>query len=106
MLAVFMVNVDYLIVGRLLGSVELGLYLLAFNLSSWPVSMFSVSIARVSVAGFARLAGDPPALAAAFVRSTGLLMALGCPSARGSRHWPARSSASSTGRAGRPRPRR
>ncbi len=30
-----LVNADYVIVGRLLGAVELGFYLLAFNVSSW-----------------------------------------------------------------------
>ena len=29
-------NVDYVVVGRQLGTTALGLYLLAFNLSSWP----------------------------------------------------------------------
>ena len=35
-----MLNVDYVVVGRVLGPVALGLYLLAFNLSSWPVNIF------------------------------------------------------------------
>jgi PST family polysaccharide transporter len=76
-----MLNVDYMIVGRTLGALPLGLYLLAFNLASWPVNMFSVVVRRVSLAAFARLQADPPALRAAFVRSTGLLMAVTVPAA-------------------------
>ncbi len=55
-------NVDYLVIGRILGPAALGLYVMAFNLSSWPVSMFTEAVGRVSVAGFARLQTDLPAL--------------------------------------------
>ncbi len=51
-------NVDYIVVGAALGPVELGLYLLAFNLSSWPVTAFSNSIRSVSIAGFAQMQDD------------------------------------------------
>ncbi len=34
-------NVDYVVVGRQLGTTALGLYLLAFNLSSWPSNLLS-----------------------------------------------------------------
>lgn len=72
-------NVDYLVVGRTLGPAALGLYVLAFNLSSWPVSMFTEAVGRVSVAGFAQLQDDPPALRAAFLRSLTLVMAAAVP---------------------------
>ncbi|MEV8509129.1 lipopolysaccharide biosynthesis protein [Actinoplanes sp. NPDC051475] len=75
LLAVGLMNVDYIVVGRLLGPEALGLYLLAFNLSSWPVSILSVAVARVSVPAFARLQHDPGALKAAFCRSLTLIMA-------------------------------
>lgn len=48
-------NVDYIIVGRLLGSVELGLYMLAFNISGWPQNVFSSVVRSVSLPAFARL---------------------------------------------------
>jgi PST family polysaccharide transporter len=72
--AVGLLNVDYMVVGRALGPIALGFYLMAFNLSSWPVNMFSTAVARVSVAGFARLQRDIAALRAAFLRSLTLLM--------------------------------
>ena len=35
-----------------------GFYTLAFNLSSWPVSVFSMAVRRVALAAFSRLADD------------------------------------------------
>ncbi|MEY2422446.1 MAG: hypothetical protein QOI95_2513 [Acidimicrobiaceae bacterium] len=69
-------DIDYVIVSRLLGSTSLGLYVMAFNLSSWPVSTLSVSVSRVSVPGFARLQHDREALQAAFARSLALLVGI------------------------------
>ncbi|OLR90799.1 oligosaccharide flippase family protein [Actinokineospora bangkokensis] len=54
-----MLNVDYIVVGNLLGAVALGLYLQAFNLASWPVNMFSTVVRRVSLAAFSRVQDDP-----------------------------------------------
>jgi O-antigen/teichoic acid export membrane protein len=72
-------NVDYIVIGRVVGPVALGLYVMAFNLSSWPVSMFTEAVGRVSVAGFARLQSDLPALHRAFTRSLTLVMAAATP---------------------------
>jgi PST family polysaccharide transporter len=69
-----MLNTDYIVVGRTLGPVELGFYLLAFNLSTWPVNVFSGPVRRVSLPAFARLAEDRAAVGDAFVRSIVLLM--------------------------------
>jgi O-antigen/teichoic acid export membrane protein len=74
LLMVALLNVDYAVVGRTLGAVELGLYLMAFNLSSWPVNMFSVAVAQVSVPAFARLQHHLAALREAFFRSLTLIM--------------------------------
>lgn len=78
-LAVAMVQVDNVVVGRLLGPETLGLYVLAFNLSSWPVTLLSIPVARVSVPAFARLQHDLASLRIAFARSMGLLMAAAVP---------------------------
>jgi O-antigen/teichoic acid export membrane protein len=48
-------NVDYIIVGKLLGSVQLGLYMLAFNMSGWPQNVFSSVVRSVSLPAFARM---------------------------------------------------
>ncbi len=79
-LVVFAVtNVDQLVVGNLLGATALGFYVLAFNLSSWPVNMFSQPVRNVAPAAFARLQHDPPAMRSAFLASGGLLAAVTLP---------------------------
>jgi PST family polysaccharide transporter len=73
------VNVDSAIVGATLGPAALGLYQLAFNISSWPVRSVSEAAQRVSFAGFSRLAGSRTMLADGFTRAAALLMALAMP---------------------------
>jgi O-antigen/teichoic acid export membrane protein len=74
-----MLNVDSIIIGSVLGPVALGFYSMAFNLSSWPVNVFSVVVRRVALAGFSRLADDPVRLRDGFVNSMALLMAVTLP---------------------------
>lgn len=72
-------NVDYIVIGAILGPLQLGLYLLAFNLASWPVNAFSSSIRSVSLAGFAQLRQDEGRMQSGFSRSLALLMAVTLP---------------------------
>lgn len=74
-----LLNVDYVVVGATLGPMALGLYLLAFNLSTWPVGMFSAPVRRVSLAGFARIADDRAAACRAFVRALTVLLIVTLP---------------------------
>jgi PST family polysaccharide transporter len=76
-LAVF--NVDTVIVGATLGPVMLGFYALAFNVSSWPLTVVSQAATRVSFAGFSRVADSSLRLAEAFTRGLAVLMALTVP---------------------------
>jgi PST family polysaccharide transporter len=46
---------DQLVTGAVLGSTALGFYVLAFGLSSWPVSIFSQPLRSVAPAAFARI---------------------------------------------------
>ncbi|MFN0030177.1 MAG: oligosaccharide flippase family protein [Acidimicrobiales bacterium] len=55
-------NLDYVIVGRDRGAAALGVYLLAFSVSSWPYSILGASINSVSMPAFSDVAG--PALQA------------------------------------------
>ena len=73
-------NVDSAIVGLTLGPAMLGLYQLAFNISSAPAGVITQSVQRVSYAGFSRVADTGKGLAQAFNRSLSLLMALSVPS--------------------------
>lgn len=66
-------NVDYIVIGSMLGTLSLGLYTLAFNLSSWPVGAFSAPIRSVSLAAFSQLRDDPVRFQRSFSRALGLL---------------------------------
>ncbi|MHA6765013.1 lipopolysaccharide biosynthesis protein [Streptacidiphilus sp. PAMC 29251] len=74
LLALGVLNVDTLVVGSTLGNVSLGFYVLAFNMSGWPVRIISEAARRVSFAGFSRLAESPEALARGFSRALGVLV--------------------------------
>ena len=56
LLSLLILNVDFMVVGHRLGPVQLGLYMLAFNLCAWPITVVTSSVRRVAVALFARLA--------------------------------------------------
>jgi O-antigen/teichoic acid export membrane protein len=60
-------NVDQIVVGHVLGATTLGFYALAFNLSSWPLTVFSMPIRTVAPALFSRLQHDRPAMHKTFL---------------------------------------
>lgn len=72
-------NVDRFIVGAVLGPTALGYYLLALNLSNWPVLLFSQPVRAVAPAALARLQHDPPAMRTAFVSAMALLSSITVP---------------------------
>lgn len=78
-LMIAMLNVQYVITGSILGATALGLYVLAFNLSSWPVNVFSQVVRRVSFAAFSRLQDDPVQRHEALTRMATLLAAVTLP---------------------------
>jgi O-antigen/teichoic acid export membrane protein len=55
-----LMNADYVIVGNAVGAATLGLYLLAFNVSSWVPGVVTTAVRYVSVAGFSRLSEQTP----------------------------------------------
>jgi PST family polysaccharide transporter len=80
LLTLGIVNVDSVVVGSLLGPAALGIYAMAFNMSSWPVRMVSETARRVSFAGFSRLADSSPAeFADGFIRAFTLVIAAAVP---------------------------
>ncbi len=66
----FIINIDYVFIGRMLGTATLGAYVYAFNVAKWPEGVISVALNRTAVPAFARLAHDPPTLQRAFNAST------------------------------------
>jgi O-antigen/teichoic acid export membrane protein len=79
LLTLGIVNVDSVVVGSILGPAALGLYAMAFNMSSWPVRMVSETARRVSFAGFSRLAESPAEFVAGFNRALSLVVAAAVP---------------------------
>lgn len=55
LLALLVLNVDYIVVGHVLGARALGLYMLAFNISGWASNVFGAVIRSVSMPAFARM---------------------------------------------------
>jgi PST family polysaccharide transporter len=75
-------TVDNLIVARVMGPVSLGLYALAFNIASWPMSIAGQSIRVIALPAFSRVS-DPIARGRAMVRTGGLVWSLGLLTALG-----------------------
>jgi len=72
-------NTDNVVVGHYLGPVELGFYALAWNMSSWPVVIFSGAVSMVSLSGFAKLQHDRDELSRGFAKSVGAVVAITLP---------------------------
>lgn len=70
---------DQLIVGSTLGATQLGFYVLAFNLSSWPVSLLSQPLRSVAPALFARVRHDSETMTSTVRSTIGLIAAVAAP---------------------------
>ncbi len=79
LIAFAVTSVDQVIVGHVLGPVELGFYVLALNLASWPIAMFSQPVRNVGPAVLARLQHDGAAMRTTFLSAAGLLCAVALP---------------------------
>ena len=53
-----LINIDNVVIARVAGATALGLYVLAFNVSSWPMSAIGQAVRSVSLAGFSRTSED------------------------------------------------
>lgn len=72
LLLLAIVNVNSIVVSRVLGVGALGFYALALNVANWPWNLLSISIRQVSLPAFSRLADDTPGLEKAFAHSVTL----------------------------------
>jgi PST family polysaccharide transporter len=70
---------DQVIAGRVLGPIELGYYVLAFNLASWPVTIFSQPMRSVAPALFSAIQHDRQHMRATLVSVVGVLAAVSIP---------------------------
>lgn len=79
MVEYMLLNADYVIVGSILGPVALGFYVIAYNVSSWPVQLLSETIRRVAIAGFAELTNENRHPAARFNGAFSLVLLVTLP---------------------------
>ncbi len=78
-IAFTLLNVDYIVIGRLLGAVQLGLYMLAFNMSGWPINVFSAVVRAVSMPAFARVSEDREQLPTRFAAAASMVATITIP---------------------------
>jgi lipopolysaccharide exporter len=64
-----LLNVDYALIGRFMGAVALGTYVLAFNVASWPANLLGAMISGVAMPAFSRVKGDIKVLRKTIVES-------------------------------------
>ena len=79
LIAFAVTSVDQLVIGHMLGGVELGYYVLAFNLATWPLTMCTRPVRSVAPAIFARLQHDREAMRTTFLSILGVLLAVALP---------------------------
>jgi O-antigen/teichoic acid export membrane protein len=72
-------NLDYLIVGFVLGAGPLGFYTLAFNLANYPVANFAQILSRLTFPTFAHLKEDKEHARRAYLKVVQLVAALVLP---------------------------
>lgn len=70
---------DQIVIGSTLGAQALGFYVVAFNVASWPISMFSQPLRNVAPAAFARIQHDSQRLNASLTRVLSALLAVVVP---------------------------
>jgi PST family polysaccharide transporter len=72
-------NVDYVIVGRMLGAAALGAYSVAFVIANLPYTAVGQVVGTATFPGYVRLRGDPAGLARLFADVYALVCALTVP---------------------------
>jgi lipopolysaccharide exporter len=63
-------NIDYALIGRLMGTVILGTYVLAFNMASWSTTLLGGVMNGVSLPAFSRVKHDPVLLKENIITAT------------------------------------
>ena len=59
MIALIIANIDFIIVGHLLGAQQLGYYNLAFNIAGWPLTVFGGILMSVTAPVLSRVRNSP-----------------------------------------------
>lgn len=69
---------DSVIVGRIMGAPALGIYQMAYNISTLPISEVTDVVSKVVFPVYAKIAEDKQRLESAFIKSTLTIVALTC----------------------------
>lgn len=72
-------NVDYALIGRLIGPVMLGTYVLAFNAASWSSTLLVGMLNSVSMTAFSRVKHDAARLGGAMADGVRVVMLIAAP---------------------------
>jgi lipopolysaccharide exporter len=72
-------NVDYALIGHFIGSVELGIYVIAFNSASWSTSLLGTVLGTVAMPAFSRVKHDVKQLRAAIGDGARAVMLISAP---------------------------
>jgi len=83
MLGALVRNLDYLLVGRMLGAATLGVYVLAFRIPDLLIRNLSVTLGQVLFPVYARMKDDPVAVRETFLATTSYVFAVTAPIAVG-----------------------
>ena len=73
------INGDYMVIGKLLGSYELGLYTFAYHLANWPVKNIVYIVNGVAFPAFSTLQNDVNRMKEVFLKITRLLSLVSFP---------------------------
>lgn len=79
MLRVISANIDYLFVGRFLGTTALGVYTLAFRMPDFLILQFTVVISEVLFPAYAKLRDDPQKLSRGFLTTVSYVSMISVP---------------------------
>jgi len=79
LLSFSVLNVDYIVVGRVLGATVLGFYVLAFNISGWPMNVLGNVVRSVSLPGFSHLQRDGESMPERFTGALNLVATITLP---------------------------
>jgi PST family polysaccharide transporter len=74
-----LLNVDYVFVGRVMSTADVGLYMLAFTICTWPTALLGPLLNNMVLPAFSRLKRDGGELASALSYAVRTVMLIACP---------------------------
>ncbi len=79
LLSQLLMNVDYVFIGRVRGAEQVWLYVLAFNIASWPIAVLGSTMNGVVVPAFSKVDRSLDTMTNALRRATSSVALVACP---------------------------